>query len=156
MRKCSNFLVICLVVQIFTIAFCIAQEQTSSQNQISQNQSSHADHDAHPRLEFRKWSGTINVPDPVAVSVDPQGVVYATQTKRRGIQDLDIRSHSEWIPDDVGLQSIAQKSEFFKRVLAIGGDDNEQSNQIHLSCKYAHWNYSASFSQRLASNCLKM
>lgn len=84
----------------------------------------------HPRLEFRKWSGNINVPDPVAVSVDSHGVVYATQTQRRGIQDLDIRSHSEWIPDDVGLQSIAQKSDFYKRVLAIGGDDKEQAKHV--------------------------
>ena len=84
----------------------------------------------HPKLAFRKWSGSINVPDAVAVSVDPQGVVYATQTKRRGIQDLDIRSHREWIADDVGLQSIEQKSEFFKRVLAIGGDEIEQAKHV--------------------------
>ena len=84
----------------------------------------------YPRLEFRKWSGGINVPDAVAVSVDSLGRVYATQTRRRGIQDLDIRAHSLWIPDDVGLQSIAAKREFFKRKLAVGGDNAEQAKHV--------------------------
>lgn len=83
-----------------------------------------------PALEFRKWSGDINVPDPVAVSVDSQGRVFATQTRRRKIQDLDIRANSEWIPDDVGLTSIEDKRDFFKRVLAIGGDDQEQRKHV--------------------------
>lgn len=83
-----------------------------------------------PKLEFRKWSGDINVPDPVAVSVDNQGRVYATQTRRRKVQDLDIRANREWIPDDVGLQTIEDKRAFFKSQMAIGGDDAEQSQHV--------------------------
>jgi quinoprotein glucose dehydrogenase len=83
-----------------------------------------------PTLEFRKWSGTINVPDPVAVSVDALGRVFATQTRRRKIQDLDIREHREWIADDVGLSSVEDKRRFFHRVLAIGGDEDQQSRHV--------------------------
>lgn len=83
-----------------------------------------------PQLEFRKWSGPINVPDPVAVSVDAQGRVFATQTRRRKAQDLDIREHRQWIPDDLGLSSVEQKRAFFKTVLAIGGDQEQQREHI--------------------------
>jgi quinoprotein glucose dehydrogenase len=67
-----------------------------------------------------RWSGTLNVPDPVACSVDPQGRVYVTSTLRRKAADLDIREHPEWIPDDVGLQSVEDKSAFLKKALPPG------------------------------------
>jgi quinoprotein glucose dehydrogenase len=83
-----------------------------------------------PKLEFRKWSGGINVPDPVAISVDDQGRVFVTQTRRRKIQDLDIREHREWITDDLSLTSVQQKREFFKKVLAVGGDQEIQRQHV--------------------------
>ena len=36
-----------------------------------------------PALILQKWSGALNVPDPVAVGVDPQGRVYVAATTRR-------------------------------------------------------------------------
>lgn len=72
------------------------------------------------RLKLHKWSGDINVPDPVACTVDPQGRVYVTQTTRRKVADLDIREHTQWIPRDVRLESIEQKQAFYHEVLAPG------------------------------------
>jgi quinoprotein glucose dehydrogenase len=71
-------------------------------------------------LVLTKWSGALNVPDPVACTVDPQGRVYVAATTRRKVGDLDIREHTMWIPDDVGLTSVADKSAFFRRELAPG------------------------------------
>ena len=71
-------------------------------------------------LVLHKWSGTLNVPDPVACAVDPQGRVYVAATTRRKVGDLDIREHTMWIPDDVGLTSVADKKAFFHRELAPG------------------------------------
>lgn len=71
-------------------------------------------------LEFHRWSGTLNVPDPVAVTVDPQGRIYVTATTRRKAADLDIREHPQWIPDDVALTSVEEKEAFLKRELAPG------------------------------------
>jgi putative membrane-bound dehydrogenase-like protein len=71
-------------------------------------------------LVLHKWSGALNVPDPVAVGVDPQGRVYVAATTRRKVGDLDIREHTMWIPDDVALTSVADKSAFFRRELAPG------------------------------------
>lgn len=71
-------------------------------------------------LEFHRWSGELNVPDPVAVTVDPQGRVYVSATTRRKAADLDIREHPMWIPDDVALTSVDEKEAFLKRELAPG------------------------------------
>lgn len=71
-------------------------------------------------LELHKWSGDLNVPDPVAVTVDPQGRVYVSATTRRKVGDLDIREHTMWIPDDVSLTSVDEKEAFLKRELAPG------------------------------------
>ncbi|WP_197455638.1 HEAT repeat domain-containing protein [Stieleria neptunia] len=86
--------------------------------------------DQLPELQYRRWSGSINVPDPVAISVADNGDVYVTQTQRRKIQDLDIRANSEWIPDDVGLKTVDEKRAFYHRVLAIGGDQVEAAKHV--------------------------
>jgi quinoprotein glucose dehydrogenase len=71
-------------------------------------------------LELYRWSGDLNVPDPVAITVDPAGRVYVTSTTRRKVGDLDIREHPMWIPDDVSLTSVDQKEAFLKAELAPG------------------------------------
>lgn len=80
------------------------------------------------RLEFIRWSGNINVPDPVAISFDNRGRAFVTQTARRKIQDLDIRAFREWIPDDVGFQSVADKRAFYHQVLAPASGDKSGGN----------------------------
>ncbi|MBI5772064.1 MAG: HEAT repeat domain-containing protein [Verrucomicrobia bacterium] len=71
-------------------------------------------------LLLHKWSGAVNVPDPVACAVDPQGRVYVSATTRRKVGDLDIREHTMWIADDVSFQHIDDKEAFLKRELAPG------------------------------------
>ena len=83
-----------------------------------------------PELQYHRWSGGINVPDPVAVSVADNGDVYVTQTQRRKIQDLDIRAHAKWVPDDVGLTSVEQKRRFYHRVLAVGGNQADAAQHV--------------------------
>ncbi|MES2598793.1 MAG: PVC-type heme-binding CxxCH protein [Verrucomicrobiota bacterium] len=71
-------------------------------------------------VTLHRWSGALNVPDPVACTVDEKGRVYVAATTRRKAGDLDIREHPMWIPDDVGLSSVEEKREFLKRELAPG------------------------------------
>ena len=71
-------------------------------------------------LVLHKWSGELNVPDPVACAVDPQGRVYVSATTRRKAGDLDIREHTMWIPDDLGFTSVDDKMAFYHRELAPG------------------------------------
>ncbi len=79
-----------------------------------------AEQNGNTGLSLVKWSGKLNVPDPVACSVDPQGRVYVTSTTRRKAADLDIREHMMWVPDDVAFTSVDDKSSFLKRELAPG------------------------------------
>ena len=115
--RCSQFL-LSICITFFTTGAAVAKEgDTSPQRRF-------------PKLEFRKWSGDINVPDPVSVSVDDRGRVFATQTRRRKIQDLDIREHTEWIAEDVALSSVEEKRAFLKRKLAVGGDQSVQRKHV--------------------------
>ena len=79
-------------------------------------------------LEFSRWSGDVNVPDPVAISFDNRGRAFVTQTQRRKSQDLDIRAHRDWIPDDVGFQSVGEKRAFYHRMLAPAVDGKSKGN----------------------------
>jgi putative membrane-bound dehydrogenase-like protein len=71
-------------------------------------------------VTLHRWSGALNVPDPVACTVDEKGRVYVAATTRRKGADLDIREHAMWIADDVGLSSVEEKREFLKRELTPG------------------------------------
>lgn len=71
-------------------------------------------------VSLHLWSGELNVPDPVACTVDEQGRVYVAATTRRKVGDLDIREHMEWIPDDVSFTSVEDKKAFYHRELAPG------------------------------------
>lgn len=71
-------------------------------------------------VQLHLWSGDLNVPDPVACAVDPQGRVYVSATTRRKAADLDIREHQMWIADDVSLDSVDAKRDFYHRELAPG------------------------------------
>lgn len=79
-----------------------------------------------PVLEFSKWSANINVPDPVAISFDPQGRAFVTQTQRRKANDLDIRANLDWVVNDVSFQSVEQKRDFYHQRLAPGKNNSKR------------------------------
>jgi quinoprotein glucose dehydrogenase len=72
------------------------------------------------KLVATKWSGTLNLADPVACSVDDHGRVFVTETTRRKVADLDIREHADWIIADQKIQHIDDKIAFYHDVLAPG------------------------------------
>ncbi|MFK7849907.1 MAG: PVC-type heme-binding CxxCH protein [Akkermansiaceae bacterium] len=57
--------------------------------------------------------------NPISVSVDVDGTIYATETTRRKAADLDIRQYFKhgWVPYDVGLTSVEDKRAFFRERL---------------------------------------
>ncbi|MGB7346968.1 MAG: hypothetical protein WBD20_22280 [Pirellulaceae bacterium] len=119
---------LCLVFFSGTTPFAIAQEESEEKPVMADIHQRPASD--FPMLDFQRWSGKINVPDPVALSVDNRGHVYVTQTRRRKVQDLDIRSNPDWVPNDVGMQSVEQKREFFRQQLAVDGTDPKQRERV--------------------------
>jgi putative membrane-bound dehydrogenase-like protein len=83
-----------------------------------------------PALTMESWSGKINVPDPVALSVDNKGDVFVTQTRRRKIQDLDIRANRDWTTNDVGFASVQEKREFFHARMPTDGSNPTQAKRV--------------------------
>jgi quinoprotein glucose dehydrogenase len=71
-------------------------------------------------LTFTKWTPDFPVPDPVAISFDPQGRAYVTQTRRRKANDLDIRDNTDWIPNDLSFTSTADKEAFYREQFTPG------------------------------------
>lgn len=66
-------------------------------------------------LTYTKWTPGFQVPDPVAISFDPQGRAYVTQTMRRKANDLDIRDNTDWIPNDLSFTSAEEKEAFYRQ-----------------------------------------
>ena len=77
-------------------------------------------------LKFTKWSGDLLLPDPVAIAFDNRGTAYVTQTQRRKANDLDIRANRDWIPDDVGFQTVEDKRAHFHKHLTR---ENSKANE---------------------------
>jgi len=66
-------------------------------------------------LTYTKWTPGFEVPDPVAISFDPEGRAYVTQTMRRKANDLDIRDNTDWIPNDLSFTSAGEKEVFYRQ-----------------------------------------
>ena len=73
-----------------------------------------AEHPDPKQLKFVKWPPDFQVPDPVAISFDPQGRAYVTQTQRRKANDLDIRLNTDWITADLSFTSTEEKEAFYR------------------------------------------
>ncbi len=66
-------------------------------------------------LTLSLWAREPMVMDPVALAFDDQGVLYVAETARRGTVDIDIRSHREWLVEDLANQSVEDLRASFHR-----------------------------------------
>jgi len=89
-------------------------------------------------LVFEKWTPDFAVPAPVAISFDDQGRAYVTQTTRRKANDLDIRANRDWIPNDVGFTSVAEKQAFYRERLAPKHSEANQRRVKDLNGDGSH------------------
>lgn len=95
----------------------------------------------HPdpkQLKFEKWTPDFPVPDPVAISFDPQGRAYVTQTLRRKANDLDIRPNSDWIPDDLSFTSTEDKENFYREQFTPENSDANRGRVEDLNGDGVH------------------
>ncbi|AHG88118.1 heme-binding protein [Gemmatirosa kalamazoonensis] len=66
------------------------------------------------------WAPEGLVADPIAIDVDPQGVVYVTGSERAGAVGslLDIRGHPTWVPTVHTLTTVPQLHDFYHKELS--------------------------------------
>ena len=69
-------------------------------------------------LRLTKWARQPMLLNPVALSFDYEGRLYVVETARRGTVDIDIRSHKEWVIDDLSSETIPQLRRMFRTNMA--------------------------------------
>ncbi|MCC6231032.1 MAG: PQQ-dependent sugar dehydrogenase, partial [Verrucomicrobiales bacterium] len=69
-------------------------------------------------LELTRWAREPMLRSPVALSFDDTGRLYVVETARRGTVDIDIRSHPDWLLDDLANQSVDDLRRFFRTRMA--------------------------------------
>ena len=65
-------------------------------------------------LRLTEWASQPMLVNPVALSFDNQGRLFVVETARRGTVDIDIRSHKDWVIDDLSNTNISQLREMFR------------------------------------------
>ena len=69
-------------------------------------------------LQLDLWAPGPLLSNAVALTFDNQGVAYVSETARRKSSDIDIRQHSDWMTEDIGLQTLADTRTFHLKKLA--------------------------------------
>lgn len=69
-------------------------------------------------LALKLWAPGPLLANAVAISIDNQGNAYVSQTSRRKSSYLDIREHWDWMIEDLALQTAADKTRFYLKVLS--------------------------------------
>ena len=82
------------------------------------------------RLETNLWARDPMLRNPVALTFDPQGKLYVAESERRMTVDIDIRSHKEWLIDDLANQSIPDLRRFFRSKMS---PERSEANKSWLS-----------------------
>lgn len=57
-------------------------------------------------LKLELWAPKSLLANPVSLAFDNQGFAYVTETARRQSSDIDIRAHTDWMVEDLALESL--------------------------------------------------
>lgn len=74
-------------------------------------------------LELSLWAPGPLLSNAVALTFDNNGVAYVAETSRRKSSDIDIRSHRDWMVDELALQSLEDTRAFHLEKLATEFSD---------------------------------
>jgi putative heme-binding domain-containing protein len=77
-------------------------------------------------LTLRVWGVDSLISDPVAIDVDDLGRLFYNRTHRQKNSEFDIRAHQDWEIESNRLQTVEDKREFLRRVLAPANSSKNQ------------------------------
>jgi len=78
-------------------------------------------------LKLTQWAKQPMLKNPVALSFDNQGRLFVVETARRGTVDVDIRSHKDWVIDDLSSQTIDDIRRLFRIKMAPSLSEQNKS-----------------------------
>ena len=58
------------------------------------------------------WASEKLLGDAIAIDVDDRGRVFVSVTERRRSSEFDIRGHSDWMIESIGLETAGDKKDF--------------------------------------------
>src|SRR5436190_2392274 len=71
-----------------------------------------------PGLELNLWAAEPMIADPIGITFDDQGHLFATRTRRTGEGEIDIRGHQDWMVPSITFKDVEDKRAFYHNVLA--------------------------------------
>ena len=71
-----------------------------------------------PGLELNLWAAEPMIADPIGITFDDQGRLFATRTRRTGEGEIDIRGHQDWMVPSITFKDVEDKRAFYHNVLA--------------------------------------
>ncbi len=79
--------------------------------------------------------------NPVAISIDVDGSVYVTETRRRKANALDIRSNADWLNYDLSFTNVAMKEAFYREQFTAENSEKNKGRVADLNGDGVHdWN----------------
>ena len=69
-------------------------------------------------LKMSLWASDSLAPDPIALDVDVNGVVYLTRTNRQKHSEFDIRGFQHWVPSTISWQTSEDRRKFLREYFA--------------------------------------
>ena len=78
-------------------------------------------------LKLTLWAKQPMLKNPVALSFDNQGRLFVVETARRGTVDVDIRSHKDWVIDDLSSETIDDIRRLFRTKMAPSLSEQNKS-----------------------------
>ena len=71
-----------------------------------------------PGIEASLWAPEQLIADPIGISIDSLGRVFATRTSRTDRAEIDIRGHRDWMVSSITFRDVEDKRAFYLRELA--------------------------------------
>jgi len=69
-------------------------------------------------IQMTLWASDSLAPDPVAMTIDDEGMVYLIRTNRQKNSEFDIRGHRDWMTESIGLQTVEDRRAFLHKIFA--------------------------------------
>ena len=82
-----------------------------------------------PGFKAELYAAEPLIQNPVSLAFDEKGRAFVVETHRRRTSVFDIRNHPDWLNDDFSFRSVADRSNFFRKVL-VPGNTNLPANIV--------------------------
>src|SRR5688572_10670640 len=70
-----------------------------------------------PGFKAEVYAAEPLIQNPTSFAFDEKGRAFVVETHRRRTSVFDIRNHPNWLNDDYSFRSVADRSNFFRKVL---------------------------------------